>query len=311
MKEINLKALKYLNAIERFGSLRKASHRLNVDPSAVSRVLTQLEDSIGLSVWHRNNQKAVITDAGEELLAFFRKVQASETATLSRLHDLRGLRSGVVRIAVGEGFIADLISEPLQSFLTRYPGIKLEIEMAGASDAIQLCESDEVDFALVYGAPHSPKLRCHIETRHPLVLIVPTAHPLAESTREMISLSAISDLPLALIDGSTGMGRLVRLAEETTHLHFEPILQTNSVTVLKNFVTSGIGGTFMPIMTVYDDWAAGRLAIRHVDNLIFQQGTAKIISHENRELTLAAQALLQHLHKNMQFLQNDAPSLNV
>ena len=43
-----------------------------------------------------------------------------------------------MRLAVGEGFIADLISQPLQSFILRYPGIELEVRMAGANEGVAL-----------------------------------------------------------------------------------------------------------------------------------------------------------------------------
>ena len=46
MHHFNIRALEYLNALSKYGSLRKASKMLNVDPAAVSRMLSQLEDQV-------------------------------------------------------------------------------------------------------------------------------------------------------------------------------------------------------------------------------------------------------------------------
>ncbi|NVD37211.1 LysR family transcriptional regulator [Marinobacter lutaoensis] len=116
MRQLNPRALEYLNALSRFGSLRKAAARLSVDPATVSRLLNQLEQSIGLPVWDRSNSRKPITAAGHELLLYYRQMCANEAAALSRIHDLKELQRGEVSIAIGEGFISDLISHSLQSF---------------------------------------------------------------------------------------------------------------------------------------------------------------------------------------------------
>ena len=237
MHKLPPRALEYLNAIARYKTLRKAATRLNVDPSAVSRQLSQLEESLLLPVWDRTNNHNPITPAGEELLQYYRKMSASEQATLSRIDDLLNLRSGEVRIAVGEGIIGDLISSSLHSFLEKHKDIQLTVEMAGAQDAVQLLQEEHIDFALTYASANNPKLYCHLETSHPLELIVPHGHELTQ-VKGPVSLETLTAYPMALIDKSTGMGRLVSLSEEINHFKLTPRLRTNSVAVLKHFVIS-------------------------------------------------------------------------
>jgi len=308
MQQFSPRALEYLNAVERFGTIRKAAARLNVDPSAVSRQLSQLEDTVGMPVWDRMNASSPITPAGAELLRYYKKMKASEAATLSRLHDLIGLRTGEVRIAVGEGFISDLISSSLQSFLTAYTGIQIGVEIAGAKDAVQMLEDDQIDFAIAYAPVRNPKLHCLIEKHHPLDLITPSGHPLAKAT-EPLSFSEIADTPLALIDSSTGMGRLVSFVEEVSHIRLEPRLRTNSVAVLKNFVSSGMGITFMPKLTVIVEIRSGKISVVPMAHSALSQARIRVLCVEGRELTLAAQAFLDHLKQSMSFLMADADEI--
>ncbi len=138
MIRLSQRALAYLNEVIHHGSLRRAAQHLNIDPSAISRQLASLEEHLGVRLLQRTPQGVAPTEAGELLVAHYRQQRANEEGVLSRLSALQGLRQGKVRLAVGEGFIADLISQPLQSFILRYPGIELEVRMAGANEGVAL-----------------------------------------------------------------------------------------------------------------------------------------------------------------------------
>jgi DNA-binding transcriptional LysR family regulator len=308
MNKLSPRALEYLNAVARFGSLRKAAAKLDVDPSAVSRMLAVLEEDVGLPLWERTSRGSRITMAGSELLNHYRQTQASEVATLSRIHDLRDLRKGEVKIAVGEGFIVDLISAPLQDFISCYPGIQISVKTAGANEAMMLIKDDEVDFGLVYACPNSPDLHCHVQTSHPLDLIAPANHPLVQENKP-VHFKDICDYPLALIDSSFGMGRLVRLIEELEQISLTPSLRTNSVTVLKKYVSCGLGITFMPQLTVADEIKANTIRCVPIAHQLMAGAKAQVVSHNSRELSIPARALMQHLRSSMNFLREDAPKL--
>lgn len=308
MQQLSQRALSYLDEVIRHGSLRRAGQQLNIDPSAISRQLAALEEHLDVRLLQRTAQGVQATEAGRLLVAHYRQQRANEESVLSRLSDLQGLRKGRVGIAVGEGFIADLISRPLQSFILNYPGVDLEIRMAGANEAIGLVKDDAVDFALVYAPAEDSELQVLADTRQPLQLIIPPWHPLAEQTTP-VPMSALRDQPLALIHNSTGMGQLALIAAQLEHLELRPKLRTNSVAVLTNFVKSGIGVAFMPELTVIDEVETGSICCRPLAHPALRDARARIVSHTGRELTVAARACLDHLRQNMRFFNADAPSL--
>lgn len=299
MWEFNPRALKYLNEVARLGSLRKVAAYLNIDASAISRQLAQLEEDVGAAVGMRSGRGFILTQIGEELVTLFRQQKASEAAALSRIEALHSLKRGRVSIAVGEGFIADLISEPLQAFMSRYPNIQISIEMAGANEATRLVKDDRVDLALVYAPSPDTDLHSHVITRQPLDLITPPQHPLIKISS--VTLEKISNYPLALIDQQFGMGQLVSLVEELEHVRLVPQLRTNSVAALKNFVLSGMGVTFMPKLTVHSEIQQGKIACISLSHPVFASASAQIVSHKGRELTVSAETLLKYLSDGMLF----------
>ncbi|MEZ8792207.1 LysR family transcriptional regulator [Vibrio splendidus] len=305
MHHFNIRALEYLNALSKYGSLRKASKMMNVDPAAMSRMLTQLEAQAEMKVWERNNRQSLLTEAGNELLNYYRSIVRGEAAVLARLTKLKNLKGGNVSIAIGEGFITNLVSKPMQTFMTRYPDINLSIEIAGALDAVKMLEDQQIDFAITYASVPHPKLHSHVERSHPLELIAPKGHFLTMKESPVV-MQDIQDASLALIDNSTGMGRLVKQAEQISHLTLQPKLQTNSVTALTNFVSAGLGVTFMPKLTVIDEIKSGQIEVVATELEMLSKATVKVQSLKGRALTLQAETLLDFLLENATFLSHDA-----
>ena len=64
---IDSKHLNLILAIDKCGSLNKASKELNLTQSALSHQLKNLEDYLGLNIFHRKGNKLLFTEAGREL----------------------------------------------------------------------------------------------------------------------------------------------------------------------------------------------------------------------------------------------------
>jgi len=305
---LNQRALAYLCEVQRRGSLRGAAIYLHVDVSAVSRLIKRLEDELDVVLLERHSGGVKLTEAGQLLAEHHRAQRDADGAAVSRLRALTRLDAGEVRIAVGEGFIADLINAPLETFMTAYPGIDIEVVMAGVNEAMALVKDRAVDLALLYAPPMDPLLRCHVETRQPLDLIVPRHHPLLGAGAPL-SLHAIADWPLALMDNPFGMRQMVNQVAHQERLHLKARLHTNSVAVLKNFVRSGIGVTFMPELSVAEEIEHGDIAVVPLAHRVLSGARAQIVSREDRELSVAALACLDHLRSGMRFFKADAPRL--
>ncbi|GGY01889.1 transcriptional regulator [Litchfieldella qijiaojingensis] len=305
---LNQRALAYLGEVIRRGSLRKAAAYLDIDASAVSRQLKGLEECLGVAVLERHGNGVRATQAGRLLVEHYHAQRTAEEAVLSQLMALQGLERGEVRIAVGEGFIADLISAPLQSFMAAFPGIELEVLMAGVNEAISLVKDSEVDLALLYAPPVDPLLHPHVETRQPLDLIVPPEHPLLALGRP-VTLADLTTWPLGLMDNCFGMRQMVNLVAQQERVHLQARLRTNSVAVLKNFVRSGIGVTFMPELTVMEEIRQGDIRVLPMAHQALNGARAQIVSRGGRELTVAAQACVDHLRRGMRFFNADSPRL--
>ncbi len=272
----------------------------------MSRQISALEEEVGHRLLERSSSGTRPTAAGKLLIEHYKQQLSSQAATLSRLGALSDLSEGEVRIAVGEGFIADLIAQPLQTFLRSHPGIELEVRMAGANEAVGLIKDDTVDFAFIYSPPEDYQLLVHADTAQPMDLITAPGHPLLD-IKGPIRLRELENYPLAVIHNSTGMGQLMKIAARLEQVELKPRLRTNSVAVLTNFVKSGIGVTFMPKLTVMKEVEQGHICCKTAFAPALNGARARIVSHRNRELSIASLTCLEYLRGATRFFSGDAP----
>src|SRR5471030_127057 len=133
----------------RCGTIRAAADWLDVAPSTVSRQIGLLETELDVALIERHARGVKPTEAGQYLIEYFREQLAHKDDLISRLQELRGLRTGNVNVILGEGFVSDVLAGPIQLFCKQYPGIKLNLDLGSTNDVIRRVSEDEGEIGLV------------------------------------------------------------------------------------------------------------------------------------------------------------------
>src|SRR5476651_711476 len=82
-----------------------------------------LDTELDVALIERHARGVTPTEAGQYLIEYFREQLAHKDDLISRLQELRGLRTGNVNVILGEGFVSDVLAGPIQHFCKQYPGI--------------------------------------------------------------------------------------------------------------------------------------------------------------------------------------------
>ncbi|UVA78121.1 LysR family transcriptional regulator [Pandoraea commovens] len=299
---INESRLSYLFEAVQCGTVRAAADRLDIAPSAVSRQIALLEAELALPLIERHKRGVHLTQAGRLLMEYYREQRAHQEDLLAKLQEVRGLRRGHIRLAVGEGFVSDLMGAPLQFFCKRYPDITLTLDLAGTNEVMRLVAEDDADIGLVYNPPAEPKIVSRAQLAQPVHAIVAPGSPLIAKADKLgtLTLDALYDAPLALMHGAYGTRQLMELAEQSEKHRLVPTVTTNSISVLKHFVRAGLGATFLPTFAVSQEIDAGVLRALPIDHPILNSAEAHLITRAGRRLSGAANRLLTHLASKME-----------
>jgi DNA-binding transcriptional LysR family regulator len=290
--------MRYLYEAVRLGSVRAAADQLGINASVVSRQIVQLEKDLAISLIERLSRGVRATEAGELLVQNFRRWSAEREDTLAKLREIQGLKRGHLDIVLGEGFVSDLMSGPLKRFWQRHPSLTMSFELAGTSDVVRNVAEDRHHLGLVYNAGSDPRIRTAAASRQPICLVARPDHPLVLRAAP-VTVADLAGLPLGLMQAGYGTRQIVAMAERADKVSLVPKLTTGSITVLRQFVKSGLGVTLLPAFSVTPDLAEGSLAARPIRHAILETAEAQLITRLGRELPDAASQLLRYLIRQM------------
>jgi DNA-binding transcriptional LysR family regulator len=135
-------------AIAERGSFAAAAYELGLTPSAVSKLVSRIEDRLGVKLLIRTTRKLALTDEGRLYLARSKDIVAAIEAAESEVSE-SGIRpSGVLRVNTGTAFGRHQLAPVLPVFLSRYPEITVEL---GISDRQVNLMTEQVDVAIRIG----------------------------------------------------------------------------------------------------------------------------------------------------------------
>ncbi|MCV2219609.1 LysR family transcriptional regulator [Thauera sp. Sel9] len=293
--------VRYLYETLSCGSVRAAADKLGIAPSAVSRQISLLEEELQATLLERQRKGVVPTDAGQLLIDYYQQHMAHRHDMLAKIESLRGLNSGSVSVASGEGFAQAMIAGPIRQFRQHYPGVSISLDIAGTTEIMRRLREDEAEIGLVYYAPADVHIVSRWSAHEPLFAIVGPEHPLRHAQRT--SLRELTAWPIALLNGIYGIRQLLEHAERTDKIRLEAALTTNLIHVLISFVASNQGVTLLPRLAVSTELAAGRVHTVPVDNAALQHATVQLITRAGRHLSPAANRFMQFCIHGMQALQ--------
>ena len=280
----------------RLGSVRAAADFLDVAPSAVSRQIAQLEHELGAPLLERHRRGVKPTEAGDRVLGYYRQRLSQQEVLLESLQALRGLQSGSIVLAIGEGFI-DGLAEPLSKFSAQYPKVDLHVTVCGTNEVIRQVGEDEAHLGLVFNPPADPKIRSHAHQKQPVRVMVSPDHPLVQHDGP-IPLKALVGYRLGLLGVSYGIRQILTQAEHHSGVTLMPTLTCNTFAMLKRFAMNG-GVTLLPTFVVVDELQSGKLIALPLESQVFSESQVHIISRLGRQLSVGSSRLLVQLQQGM------------
>jgi DNA-binding transcriptional LysR family regulator len=285
--------LRRFREIARLGSIRAAADQLCVTPSALSRDLANLEQQLGVAMFDRHARGMVLTPAGEIYLNHARDVLLGVDRMQSELEALLNLRRGKVSVLSVEGFATDFLTSAIVDFRATHPDLIFNVQIAETDAVVAGVVHGDAHIGLAFNPQPKSGLRFAHRLKSPLLAVMAPDHAMASAKR--LLLSQLSQQKLALPDVSFGVRRLIDLQCRIGKVCLEPVLESNSLAVLRGFARHGGGITLLSHMSIQTELRAGQLVGIPVDDKLLRQGCIDVCVLADRSLPLGAAAFLDHL----------------
>ncbi|CAG0959018.1 HTH-type transcriptional regulator YhaJ [Methylophilaceae bacterium] len=179
--KISLDALEVIDAIARKGSFAAAAESLYRVPSAITYVVRNLEEDLGVSLFNRTGHRATLTEAGAELLREGRHLLRAASELELRVKRVATGVETELSIAVSDLFRPEAIYPVLEQFYAQGFGTRIRLlrEVYGGSwDALITGRADISVGAPGDGPPGGGYTTKPIGTLEFLFAVAPH-HPLA------------------------------------------------------------------------------------------------------------------------------------
>lgn len=249
--------LGYLDEVARSGSIRRAAARLNVASSAINRQILALEAEMGTPLFERLPRGLRLTATGEILIRHVRDTLREHERVLAQAASLKGLTRGEVTIATMASLAAGVLAGVIREFRETNPRIVIKVQVLSVDDIVAALLAGEADLALAYRMPPNPSLRCLAEFEHHLGAVMAPDHPL--NGRLRVRMAECLAYPLVVADRSmTLRDVLERLVPPG--LAFTPVVETNSLELMKRLAQTAPHITFVNLSDVGDEIRRGVLA---------------------------------------------------
>ena len=260
---VTLEALRVMEAIHQLGSFAAAADALFKVPSALTYTVKKLEDDLGVVLFDRSRQKAVLTPAGHLVLEQGRTILEAAM----RLEDsIKQFESGwepKLRIARDTVLLESPLMSVVGDFLSQNRPVELTLSeeaVGGGWDALQ---DDRAD--LVIGATGElPKGNVHIRAIGEIefVFAVSPTHPLA-LTDGMITTTQLRQYPSIVVADSSK----ILPARSSGIFESRQVLRVDTMRSKIQAQCLGLGVGYLPKHRIADELSSGRLVLRQCELL--------------------------------------------
>ncbi|MGE3861246.1 MAG: LysR substrate-binding domain-containing protein [Burkholderiaceae bacterium] len=239
---MKLQQLKHLNEVVEHGfNISKAAQHLHTSQPGISRLLSLLEDELGVHIFVRNSRRLIgLTPAGEAVYAIAKRMM-SDAEDMKRIaKDFRTGKAGDLSIATSHSCARYTLPALIKTFATRFPRVRLRLRQGSASQAAEWLGSGMAHLS-VTSAPAEEVadvsyIRCHELHR---VILVPNGHSLTRKRR--ITLEDVAQFPIVTYDeGFSGRAQIVQ-AFQRQRLTPNIVLGATDADTMKTYARLGIG----------------------------------------------------------------------
>lgn len=147
--------LRIFHAVAEAGSFTHAGDALNLSQSAISRQISTLEESLGVTLFHRHARGLLLTEQGELLQKTAKEIFGKLAMIEGQLLDSRQLPEGPLRITTTEFIGASWLAPRLTDLRNEHPDIQLTLLM---DDRVLNLSMREADAAIRLYKPEQPDL---------------------------------------------------------------------------------------------------------------------------------------------------------
>jgi DNA-binding transcriptional LysR family regulator len=245
---MELRHLRYFLAVAEEGNFTRAAAKLGIGQPPLSQQIRDLENEIGVALFHRVPHGAELTAAGT---AFLDEAKASlAAAEKAKLAAQGAARGETGRLALGftaSSAFNPVVSGTIRKFRARWPDVRLTLTEMNSHLLMEKLVRGEVDAAFIRPGLENPKdVRMKRLADEPMLIALPSHHPLAVHPK--LPISALANEAFVLFPRIVGLSLYDDVVEACRNAGFEMIVaqEAPQMPSVVNLVAADLGVSIVP-----------------------------------------------------------------
>lgn len=300
MRTLNLHQLATFQVVAKHCSYVRAAEELHFSQPAVSAQIRQLEESLEIKLFDKIGRKTHLTQAGEELYLYSRKIFSVIEEMQETMESLRSPQYGRLSVGADTTVGTYVIPALLGKFHQMYPEVEISLDVVNRAALVEAIMSNRIDMAIVGRVPDDIPVEIEPFARNELVLVASPRHrlagiagvPLAELGREHFLLREV---------GSGTRAALETVFQEAG-VPLQVSMQVGNNSAIKQGVAAGLGIALISRVALDMELETNRLVILDVEGFpVLRQW--RLVHIKDKHLSATAHAfklfLLQHADRRV------------
>lgn len=285
--------LRYVEAVAKAGSIRKAAETLSITSTALNRRILAMEEDLGVPIFERLPRGVRLSAAGEILIHHVRSQLSDMERVKSQISDLAGERRGHVSIACSQALLPYFLPEQISVYRKAHPAVTFSVLLRDRNAAEQAIVDMSADLALVFEPVRLSEFENLLAVRQPVHAVMRPDHPLAQ--KPQLKLRECLAYPVALPTEAYGVHHLLKMATRRTSLEIDPVVMSDSFEFLRYHAIAENILTFQIPIGVPAETEGADMISRPIDIRDVPPGVMYFGQLRGRTLPVAAARFAQQL----------------
>ena len=235
----NLDLYRIFNVVSRNKSFSKAAQELFMTQPAVSQSISKLEKELDIQLFYRTSKGVVLTNEGKLLNEHINSAFGIINAAEDKLLEFKTLKTGQLRIGVGDTISRYFLLPFLEKFHKGYPSIKLNILNGTTTEICNFIKSGKVDI----GVCNLPIYDEHLQVIPCMEIqdIFVCGEKYKMLTEQPVSIEYLMRMPLIFLEKKSNSRKYVEQFFEKRGFHVSPVFELGSFDLVLDFAKINLG----------------------------------------------------------------------
>ncbi|HTN63530.1 MAG TPA: LysR family transcriptional regulator [Devosia sp.] len=267
-------------------SYKAAADGLNISPSALSRRIQKLEESLNVQLFVRTTRDVKLTPAGKQLQRASRDIITNVEELLFALRGEGQRNSRIIRVGCVPSAMRTILLPAISRIIAHYPTAQVKVVDSTAVHILDALYQQEIDFCVNYLGQNENGVEFDPILDDPFVVAVRADHPFAK--RKQVSWEDLTKQRTIAARHGAGLRMLMDVGLAKSRKRINWSYEVQHVNSALSLVNEGLGVAVVPNVCIAASGYANVIAVPLQDAHIAR--TLGLLRLSNNELRpLAAQ----------------------